>query len=109
MLAEPGMSATARGCGADSIRVIRSPRFAHPEVYITLSAWNRDYTSGGSSSGTAASVASGVIPISHASDGITLNATDTVYDWFARLWRMYAYTPLGNLCGARHDIRPPLS
>jgi amidase len=32
-------------------------------------------------------------------DYITLNDTDTVLDWFHKLWGMYAYTPLGNLAG----------
>jgi len=49
-------------------------------------------------------------------DYITLNATDSVQDWFANLWGMYAYTPLGNLCGipgislplAEHDNGLPL-
>src|SRR5258708_30969372 len=49
-------------------------------------------------------------------DYITLNATDTPLDWFAKLWGMYAYTPLGNLCGipaislpmAQHDNGLPL-
>ncbi|MBI1778190.1 MAG: amidase [Proteobacteria bacterium] len=49
-------------------------------------------------------------------DYITLNATDTPLDWFAKLWGMYAYTPLGNLCGipaislpmAAHDNGLPL-
>ena len=41
----------------------------NPAVYITRNPWNTEYTAGGSSSGTAASVAAGVLPISHASDG----------------------------------------
>lgn len=49
-------------------------------------------------------------------DFITMNATDDVYTWFGKLWGMYAYTPLGNLCGipglsmplAQHDNGLPL-
>ena len=64
-----------RAAGLNIIGRTTTPEFGvcgsaeNPEVYITRNPWNRDYTSGGSSSGTAASVASGVIPISHASDG----------------------------------------
>ncbi|MBT2215521.1 amidase [Virgibacillus dakarensis] len=39
------------------------------DVYITRNPWNLDYTTCGSSAGTAASVAAGIIPISHATDG----------------------------------------
>ncbi|MSO65466.1 MAG: amidase [Alphaproteobacteria bacterium] len=49
-------------------------------------------------------------------DYITLNDKDNVRDWFAKLWGMYAYTPLGNLSGipglslpmAQHDNGLPL-
>jgi amidase len=49
-------------------------------------------------------------------DYITLNDSDTPYEWFHNLWGMYAYTPLGNLCGvpaislpiAEHDNGLPL-
>lgn len=41
----------------------------NPDVYITRNPWDLDYTTCGSSAGTAASVAAGIIPISHASDG----------------------------------------
>ena len=45
-----------------------------------------------------------------------MNATDDVHTWFGKLWGMYAYTPLGNLCGipaislpmAVHDNGLPL-
>jgi amidase len=32
-------------------------------------------------------------------DYLTLNETDTPLAWFEKLWGMYAYTPLANLCG----------
>jgi Asp-tRNA(Asn)/Glu-tRNA(Gln) amidotransferase A subunit family amidase len=38
-------------------------------MYITRNPWDLDYTTNGSSAGTAASVAAGIIPISHATDG----------------------------------------
>jgi amidase len=41
----------------------------NPAVYVSRNPWDLAYTTGGSSSGTGASVAAGVIPISHASDG----------------------------------------
>ena len=41
----------------------------NPEVYISRNPWDTAYTSGGSSSGTGAAVAAGVLPLSHASDG----------------------------------------
>ena len=40
-----------------------------PAVYVTRNPWNTDYTTCGSSAGTAAMVAAGVVPISHATDG----------------------------------------
>ncbi|WP_254452295.1 amidase [Roseicella sp. DB1501] len=41
----------------------------NPAVYVTRNPWNTDYTTNGSSAGTAAMVAAGVLPISHATDG----------------------------------------
>ena len=41
----------------------------NPEVYVTRNPWNLAYTTNGSSAGTAAAVASGVLPLSHATDG----------------------------------------
>lgn len=41
----------------------------NPAVYITRNPWNTDYTTCGSSAGTAAVVAAGVLPLSHATDG----------------------------------------
>jgi len=41
----------------------------NPAVYVTRNPWNLDYTTCGSSAGTAAMVASGVVPMSHATDG----------------------------------------
>lgn len=41
----------------------------NPAVYVTRNPWDRDYTTLGSSAGTAAVVAAGVLPMSHATDG----------------------------------------
>lgn len=41
----------------------------NPKWGITRNPWNTDYTTGGSSSGSAALVASGVVPIASANDG----------------------------------------
>ena len=41
----------------------------NPAVYVTRNPWDRDYTTLGSSAGTAAVLAAGVLPLSHATDG----------------------------------------
>ena len=41
----------------------------NPAVYVTRNPWNTGYTTCGSSAGTAAIVAAGVVPMSHATDG----------------------------------------
>ncbi len=41
----------------------------NPAVYITRNPWDTAYTTLGSSAGTAAAVAAGVLPLSHATDG----------------------------------------
>jgi amidase len=41
----------------------------NPAMYVTRNPWNTDYTTCGSSAGTSAVVAAGVLPISHATDG----------------------------------------
>ncbi|MBZ6415068.1 MULTISPECIES: amidase [Methylobacterium] len=41
----------------------------NPAVYVTRNPWNLDYTTCGSSAGSAAAVASGVVPMAHATDG----------------------------------------
>lgn len=41
----------------------------NPAICVTRNPWNTDYTTCGSSAGTAAMVAAGVVPMSHATDG----------------------------------------
>ncbi len=41
----------------------------NPKVYISRNPWDLAYTTGGSSAGTGAAVAAGVLPLAHASDG----------------------------------------
>lgn len=41
----------------------------NPATYVTRNPWNTGYTTNGSSAGTAAAVAAGILPISHATDG----------------------------------------
>jgi len=41
----------------------------NPAVYITRNPWSTEHTTCGSSAGTAAAVAAGVLPMSHGSDG----------------------------------------
>ena len=61
--------------GLNSIGKSTMPEFGlicsteNPNWGITRNPWNTDYTTGGSSSGSAAMVASGVVPIALANDG----------------------------------------
>ncbi|QEL23831.1 amidase [Bosea sp. F3-2] len=41
----------------------------NPAIYVTRNPWHTDYTTCGSSAGTAAMVAAGAVPLSHATDG----------------------------------------
>lgn len=41
----------------------------NPDVYVVRNPWNTDYTTFGSSAGAASSVAAGVLPLAHATDG----------------------------------------
>lgn len=64
-----------RHAGLNIIGRTTTPEFGlcssaeNPDVYITRNPWNTDYTTCGSSAGSAAAVASGIIPIAHATDG----------------------------------------
>lgn len=41
----------------------------NPDIYVVRNPWNTDYTTFGSSAGAASSVAAGVLPLAHATDG----------------------------------------
>lgn len=64
-----------RKAGLNLIGRTTTPEFGvcssaeNPAVYVTRNPWNTDYTTCGSSAGTAAAVAAGVVPLSHATDG----------------------------------------
>jgi amidase len=64
-----------RQAGLNLIGRTTTPEFGvcssaeNPAVYVTRNPWDRDYTTLGSSAGTAAVVAAGVLPLSHATDG----------------------------------------
>jgi amidase/6-aminohexanoate-cyclic-dimer hydrolase len=64
-----------RHAGLNLIGRTTTPEFGvcssadNPAVYVTRNPWNTDYTTCGSSAGSAASVAAGIVPIAHATDG----------------------------------------
>jgi Asp-tRNA(Asn)/Glu-tRNA(Gln) amidotransferase A subunit family amidase len=64
-----------RKAGLNLIGRTTTPEFGvcssaeNPAVYITRNPWNTDYTTCGSSAGSAAMVASGAVPMAHATDG----------------------------------------
>ncbi|RYF80665.1 MAG: amidase [Comamonadaceae bacterium] len=64
-----------RKAGLNLIGRTTTPEFGvcssaeNPALYVTRNPWNTDYTTCGSSAGTAAAVAAGVVPMSHATDG----------------------------------------
>ena len=64
-----------REAGLNLIGRTTTPEFGvcssaeNPAVYVTRNPWNTDYTTCGSSAGSAAMVAAGVVPIAHATDG----------------------------------------
>ena len=64
-----------RKAGLNIIGRTTTPEFGvcssaeNPAVYVTRNPWNLEYTTCGSSAGTAAALAAGVLPLSHATDG----------------------------------------
>jgi len=73
--ADTFLTAQMRRAGLNLIGRTTTPEFGvcssaeNPAVYVTRNPWNTDYTTCGSSAGSAAMVAAGVVPIAHATDG----------------------------------------
>jgi amidase len=73
--ADSYLTTRIRAAGLNIIGRTTTPEFGtcgsaeNPELYVTHNPWDLAYTAGGSSSGTGACVAAGVLPISHATDG----------------------------------------
>jgi amidase/6-aminohexanoate-cyclic-dimer hydrolase len=69
------LTSQMRKAGLNLIGRTTTPEFGvcssadNPAVYVTRNPWNTDYTTCGSSAGSAAMVAAGVVPIAHATDG----------------------------------------
>jgi amidase len=73
--ADSFLAGRIRKAGLNIIGRSTTPEFGtcssaeNPEIYVTRNPWNTEFTTGGSSAGSAAMVAAGVTPISHATDG----------------------------------------
>jgi len=73
--ADSVLAARIRQAGLNIIGRSTTPEFGccsaadNPAVHVTRNPWNTGYTTNGSSAGTGAMVAAGVLPISHATDG----------------------------------------
>jgi amidase len=73
--ADSYLTTRIRNAGLNIMGRTTTPEFGtcgsseNPEIYVTHNPWNPAYTAGGSSSGTGASVAAGILPIAHATDG----------------------------------------
>ncbi len=73
--ADSYLAGRIRQAGLNIVGRTTTPEFGvcssaeNPAVYVTRNPWDLDYTTCGSSAGTAAMVAAGVLPISHATDG----------------------------------------
>jgi amidase len=73
--ADSYLTGRIRAAGLNIIGRSTTPEFGlcssaeNPAVYVTRNPWNTGYTTCGSSAGTAAMVAAGALPISHATDG----------------------------------------
>ncbi len=73
--ADAWLTTRIRAAGLNILGRTTTPEFGvcgsveNERVYVSRNPWNTDYTTGGSSAGTGAIVAAGVIPISHATDG----------------------------------------
>src|SRR6266850_496532 len=73
--ADTFLTGKLRQAGLNLIGRTTTPEFGvcssadNPAVYVTRNPWNTDYTTCGSSAGSAAMVAAGTVPIAHATDG----------------------------------------
>ncbi len=73
--ADSFLAARIKAAGLNVLGRTTTPEFGccsaaeNPALYVTRNPWNTGYTTNGSSAGTAAIVAAGVLPISHATDG----------------------------------------
>jgi amidase len=73
--ADSFLAGRIRRAGLNVIGRSTTPEFGvcssaeNPAVYVTRNPWDTDYTTCGSSAGTAAVIAAGVLPLSHATDG----------------------------------------
>jgi Asp-tRNA(Asn)/Glu-tRNA(Gln) amidotransferase A subunit family amidase len=73
--ADTFLTGKMRHAGLNLIGRTTTPEFGvcssadNPAIYVTRNPWNTDYTTCGSSAGSAAMVAAGVVPIAHATDG----------------------------------------
>jgi len=69
------LTSQIRHAGLNIIGRSATPEFGvcgsaeNPDIYVTRSPCNTDYTSFGSSAGSCASVAAGIVPLAHATDG----------------------------------------
>jgi amidase len=73
--ADTFLTSQMRAAGLNLIGRTTTPEFGvcssadNPAVYVTRNPWNTDYTTCGSSAGSAAMVAAAAVPIAHATDG----------------------------------------
>lgn len=73
--ADSFLAGQIRKAGLNVIARTTTPEFGvcssaeNPAVYVTRNPWNTAYTTCGSSAGSAAAVAAGVVPLAHGSDG----------------------------------------
>ena len=69
------LTSKIRAAGLNIMGRTTTPEFGtcgsveNERVYVSRNPWDQAYTTGGSSAGTGAAVAAGVLPIGHASDG----------------------------------------
>lgn len=73
--ADTFLTSKMRQAGLNLVGRTTTPEFGvcssadNPAVYVTRNPWNTAYTTCGSSAGSAAMVAAGVVPLAHATDG----------------------------------------